>query len=160
MVNKPERIKIIPLKRQPFLLDAIQNPILLEFDSNKELNNEKELELLILAQLKNFFFQLGEGFTFVGNQYKVNYCNKIYFIDILLFNYKLNSFVVIELKLRELEKEDKAQIELYMQLVDKQVKERFHNKTIGVIISKEQNKFIANFVGSETIIPITYKIGS
>ncbi len=61
------------------------------------------------------------------------------------------------MKLRELKKEDKAQIEFYMQLIDKLIKETFHNKTLGIIISKQQEKLRANFVKSETIIPITYK---
>lgn len=63
----------------------------------------------------------------------------------------------MELKLRTLKKEDKAQIEFYMNLVDEQVKESYHNKTIGIIISKKQDKFIAEFVGSDEVIPLTYQ---
>ena len=116
------------------------------------------METTILAKLQNFFNQLGDGFTLVDNQYKLNYNNKNYYIDILLFNYKLNCFFVVELKLRELRKEDKAQIEFYMQIVNEQIKEPFHNKTIDIIISKKQDKLIANFVRSETVIPLTYEI--
>ena len=76
----------------------------------------------------------------------------------MLFNVKINCYVVVELKLKELRKEDKAQIEFYMQLIDEQIKEPFHNKTIGIIISKKQEKLIANFVRSESVMPITYKI--
>ena len=54
-------------------------------------------------------------------------------------------------------KEDKAQIEFYMKLVDEQVKEVHHNKTIGIIITKESNEFIVNFVHQEDIIPLNYK---
>ena len=81
-----------------------------------------------------------------------------YYIDILLFNYNLNSFIVVELKLRTLKKEDKAQIEFYMNLVNNNLKREFHNNTIGIIVSKEQDKFIVSFVSSNNIIPITYKI--
>lgn len=112
----------------------------------------------ILSQLKNFFGELGKGFTFVGNEYKIKYGNKNYYIDLLLFNYELNCFVVVELKLRELCKIDKAQIEFYMQLVDENLKRDFHNKTIGIIVSKKQDKFIVSFVSNELIIPITYKV--
>lgn len=71
---------------------------------------------------------------------------------------KLNCYVVGELKLRELKKEDKSQVKFYMKLIDEQIKEPFHNKTIGIIISKKQEKLIANFVRSESVMPITYKI--
>ena len=70
----------------------------------------------------------------------------------------MNAFVVVELKLRSLRKEDKAQIEFYMKLVDEQVKEAYHNKTIGIIISKESDEFIVNFVRQEDIIPLSYEI--
>ena len=92
----------------------MKNPILIELDKNKPIKNEKDLETTILAKLQNFFNQLGEGFSLIDNQYKINYNHKNYFINILLFNYKLNCFVVVELKLRELRKEDKAQIEFYI----------------------------------------------
>ena len=62
----------------------------------------------------------------------------------------------MELKLRELRKEDKAQMEFYMKLVDEQVKEFYHNKTIGIIITKESNEFIVNFVRQEDIIPLSF----
>ena len=64
----------------------------------------------------------------------------------------------VELKLRSLKKEDKAQIEFYMQLVDEQVKEVYHNKTIGIIITKESDEFIVNFVKSNDVIPLYYEL--
>lgn len=81
-----------------------------------------------------------------------------YYIDILLFNAKLNCYVVIKFKIRELKKEDKAQIEFYLKLVDEQVKESHHNKTIGIIITEKQDIFIAEFVSLEKVIPLTYQI--
>lgn len=111
-----------------------------------------------MQDLKSFFSQLGEGFALIGNQYKITYSNKNYYIDILLFNIEMNCCVVVELKVRELRKEDKGQIELYMSLVDNSLRKPLHNKTIGILITKEQDKFVASFVGSENIFPLTYKI--
>lgn len=158
LINKPKHIEIIKPKDNYSLLGKTKNPIIIEVGKGKKINNEKDLEITILSQLKSFFKELGEGFTFMDNQYKITYNNKNYFIDILLFNYKLNCFVVVELKVRELRKEDKAQIEFYMELIDKQIKEPIHNKTIGIIITKEQNKLIVNFIQKENIIPLTYKL--
>ena len=116
------------------------------------------LELNILANLDYFFKQLGNGFLYAGHQYKISNGNNNYYIDILLFNVKLNCYVVVELKLRSLRKEDKAQIEYYMNLVDEQIKEVHHNKTIGIIISKESDKLIVNFIRSNDIIPLYYEL--
>lgn len=91
--------------------------------------------------------------------YYINLCmDNNYFIDMLLYNYKYNCFVVEEIKCRKLKKEDKGQVEFYMNLVDKYVKEPSNNPTIGIIITKEQDKFVANFVRSEKLIPLTYEI--
>lgn len=71
----------------------MKNPIILEVSKNEEVKSEKDLQLLILSKLKSFFEQLGNGFTLVGNEYKIIYENKNYFIDILLFNYEYSSGV-------------------------------------------------------------------
>lgn len=120
----------------------------------KKIKNEKDLELTILSEIEFILTQFGKGFTFVGSEYKINN----YYIDILLFNIELNSYVVLELKTRKLKPEDKAQVEMYMKLVDENLKKSHHNKTIGVIISKKQDKFIASFVKTNDLIPLTYEV--
>ena len=154
LMNKPNKIDImIPTKYS--ITTNMKNPIIIPVQS--KITSEHDLELSILANLDFFFKQLGEGFTYVGHQYKISNSKNNYYIDILLFNIKLNCYVVVELKLRSLKKEDKAQIEYYMKLVDEQVKEVHHNKTIGIIISKESDKLIVNFIKREDIIPISYE---
>ena len=158
LINKPEKIELITNNQNQNILQNLKNPIILNISKNENINNEKELQLIILAQLQTFFLQLGNGFTLVGNEYKIINDGKHYYIDILLFNVKSLCYIVVELKFRELRQTDKGEIELYMNLVDKHIKESFHNKTIGIIISKEQDNFIATYVGEDNIIPLTYKI--
>ena len=134
----------------------MKDPIIIEVD--KEITSEQDLELSILANLDFFFKQLGEGFLYAGHQFKVSNGIKNYYIDILLFNLNLNCYVIVELKLRSLKKEDKAQIEYYMKLADENIKLPHHNKTIGIIITKESDKLIVNFIKSEETIPLTYKL--
>ena len=155
LIDKPDKIDIIVPEKYSITTD-MKNPIIIEV--NKEVNTEKDLELSILANLDFFFKQLGEGFLYAGHQYKINDGINNYYIDILLFNIKLNCYVIVELKLRSLKKEDKAQMEFYMELVDKQIKEVHHNKTIGIIITKESNEFIVNFISNEDIIHLNYKL--
>ena len=145
LVNKPSKIEIIVPQKSNSFLEQMKNPILIELDKEKNIQCEQDLETTILAQLQNFFSQLGEGFSFIDNQYKLNFNNK-------------NYYIVVELKLRELKKEDKSQIEFYMQIVNEQIKKNFHNKTLGIIISKKQDILLANFIKSEDVIPLTYEI--
>ena len=155
--HKPDKIDVIVSTKVPKIINNFKNPILLEL-KNKQIKSESDLEKLIYSQLSYVFLQLGSGFTWVGNQYKVSDGNKNYFIDMLLYNIKYNCYVVVEIKCRKLKKEDKGQVEFYMKLVDKYVKEPSNNPTIGIIITKEQDKFVANFVRSEKLIPLTYEI--
>lgn len=158
LLNKPEKIDLIlPKITTPTIVDEFKNPIVLNLNGNI-VENKKDLEKLIYSQLNYVFMQLGKGFTWVGNQYKVSDGNKTYFIDMLLYNYKYNCFVVVEIKCRALKKEDKAQVEFYMNLVDNHVKEPSNNSTIGIIVSKNQDKFIVNFVKGEKIIPLIYEL--
>ena len=155
LIDKSEKIDIItPTKRS--VTTDMKNPIIIPV--NYEVKNEHDLELNILTNLDFFFKQLGEGFAYISHQYKINDGRSNYYIDILLFNVKLNCYICVELKLRSLKKEDKAQIEYYMKLVDEQVKEAHHNKTIGIIISKESDKLIVNFIKKEDIIPLYYEL--
>ena len=155
LVDKPDKIDIIVPVKQSITTD-MKNPIIIPVKS--EVASEHDLELNILANLDFFFKQLGNGFLYAGHQYKISDGKNSYYVDILLFNYKMNAFVVVELKLRSLRKEDKAQMEFYMKLVDEQVKEAYHNKTIGIIITKESDEFIVNFVKSNDVIPLYYEL--
>lgn len=154
LLNKPTSVELnVPSKKLEFR-DNLKNPIILELNQNENVNNEHDLELLLIAKLKSFFTQLGDGFALVGNQYNI----KGYYLDLLLFNINYNCYVVVELKIRELKTQDKAQIEHYMNLVDNNLKKEFHNKTLGIIISKKQDKFVAEFVGNDIIYPLTYEL--
>ena len=154
LIDKPKHIELIVPKEKNLITTNMKNPIIIKVDKNKEIRSEKDLELTILSEIEFILTQLGSGYTFVGSQYKINN----YYIDILLFNIKMNCYVVVELKLRNLKIEDKAQVEMYMKLVDENLKESYHSKTLGIIISKEQDKFVANFVRSDNLIPLTYEI--
>ena len=153
---KPDKIDVVVSTKVPAIVNNFKNPILLEL-KDKEIKSESDLEKLIYSQLSYVFLQLGNGFMWVGNQYKVSDGNKNYFIDMLLYNYIYNCFVVVEIKCRKLKKEDKGQVEFYMNLVDNYVKEPSNNPTIGIIITKDQDKFVANFVRSEKVVPLTYE---
>lgn len=155
--HKPDKVDIITSAIVPAIIENFKNPILLNLNGNK-VENEKDLEKLIYSQLSYVFMQLGNDFTWVGNQYKISDGNKNYYIDMLLYNINYNCYVVVEIKCRSLKKEDKGQTEFYMRLVDKYKKRANNNPTIGIIITKEQDKFVANFVKSEKLMTLTYEL--
>jgi len=129
-------------------------------DYNIELINpdqpisEKELENSIIGNIVKFLHDMGGSFAFVGRQYKLGIDEKEYFIDLLFFNFKLNCYVVFELKAREFDPKDVGQVQMYMQLVNKQVKQDNHNLTIGIIICKEKNRMVVEYMLEQVSQPL------
>ena len=80
---------------------------------------------------------MGEGFCFIKDEYKIKLGDRYNYIDLLLFNYEYNCFVVIELKVVELKKEHIGQIQVYMNYIDNNIKKFNQDKTMGIIICKQ-----------------------
>ena len=149
------KIKLIN-KKDTDITDLIKNPIIIKNNTNYEKITEKILHNLILENIEDFMKELGHGFSYIGSEYKIKIGTNYNYIDLLLFNYILNSFVVVELKVTEIKKEYIGQIETYMNYIDKNVKKDFHNKTIGIIIIKKDNKYIMEYCSDKRIYRTTY----
>lgn len=113
---------------------------------------EYALKQVILNNLDEFLFQLGYGFTYAGNEYKIKVDDKYNYIDLLLFNYEYNCFVVIELKITELKKEHIGQIQVYMNYIDNKLRKINQGKTIGIIICKKIIDILLNIVRMKELL--------
>ncbi len=138
--------------------DYIKRPIIIKNSFGISDISEKVLQRLILEDISSFMNELGEGFSFIGNEYKIKIGDRYNYIDLLLYNIKYNCYVVVELKITELKKEHIGQIETYMNYIDKELKRIDHDKTIGIIIVKKDNNFIMEYCSDSRIIKTTYKI--
>ena len=145
-------------KEDTLVSDFIKDPIIVNNSLNYIEISEKVLKELILNDLDNFLKQLGNGFCYIENEYKIKIGNTYNYIDILLFNYQFNCFVVVELKVTELRKEHIGQIEIYMNYIDKNVKRIDMSDTIGLIISKYKNEYIIEYSSDSRIKVTTYLI--
>ena len=138
--------------------EIVPSTIVIPSDKLKKELTEKVLEELVIKNISVVMKQLGEGYSFIESQYKINVGNKKNYIDLLLFNIKFNNYVVIELKAREFRKEDIVQIKLYMNYIDKEVKNITQNKTMGIIITKEINEFVIRYIKENNIAISTFDI--
>ena len=116
------------------------------------------MQKLILEDISSFLNELGDGFTFIKNEYKIKLGNNYNYIDLLLFNYIYNCFVVVELKVTELKKEHIGQVQVYMNYIDKNLKTTNQNKTIGIILIRRDNKYIIEYSSDERIISREYVV--
>ena len=137
--------------------DLIPNPIIIKNKNNKEEISEYALKELIISDLGNFLLQLGYGFTYVGNEFRIKIGERYNYIDLLLFNIKYNAYVVVELKVTEFKVEYISQVQKYMNYIDKNIKEIANNNTIGIIICKKENKFVIEYCSDERIAVREYE---
>ena len=140
------------------LPDLVPDPLLIKSEFNIEQLTEYALKQSILNNLDNFLNQLGSGFLYAGNEYKIKIENSYNYIDLLLFNIEYNCYVVIELKVTELKKEHIGQIEVYMNYVDKVIKKPYHDKTIGIIICARNNRYVIEYCSDERIFKSEFKM--
>ena len=138
--------------------DMIKDPIILKSDNTINKIDEQAIHKYIISLLEDKFLELGTGFALIGHEYKIHLDNKTYKIDLLFFNYLINAFVVVEVKIRELKHYDISQLEFYVNYVDKNIKRNVHNKTIGILIVKKKNKFVIEYTTSDDILITTYAL--
>lgn len=146
------------LKEKNNLIDLIKEPILIKNNNNIDKYNERALQKIILENLPDFLKELGPGFTFVDNEYRIKIGNNYNYIDLLLFNIEFNAYIVVELKVCKLKKEHIGQIQVYMNYIDENVKKINQDKTIGIIICKENNRYIMKYCSDSRIISKEYKL--
>lgn len=140
------------------IIDNVKNPILIKNYSNCEDISEKILQKLIIENIESFMNELGNNFSFINSEYKIKIGERYYYIDLLLFNIEFNCYVVVELKVTELKKEYIGQIEVYMNYIDLNLKKMNHNKTIGIIICKKDNKYLIEYCSDKRIISREYML--
>ena len=141
-----------------YVSDLIPNPIKIKNKNNYEVISEKILQKLILEDILTFLKELGNGFTFIDNEYKIKLGDRYNYVDLLLYNIKYKCYVVVELKNTELKKKYTGQIMTYMNYIDKNIKTIEENKTVGIIICKRENKYVIEFCSDDRIIAREYEL--
>ena len=151
------KLKLIN-KEETKINDFVKNPIVIhnKYNFDKERISEKVLQNLILEDIPSFLEELGTGYSFIKNEYKIKIGNNYNYIDLLLFNIKYNCYVVIELKVTELKKEHIGQIQIYMNYIDKHIKTINQDKTIGIIITKRDNHYYIEYSSDKRILTREY----
>ena len=138
--------------------DLVKNPIQIRNTSDYNEISEKVLQKLILEDIPSFLKELGNGFCFIDNEYKIKIGDRYNYIDLLLYNIKYKCYVVVELKVTELNSNHTGQIQKYMNYIDKNIKSIDDNKTVGIIICKKENKYVIEYCSDDRIIAREYEL--
>ena len=138
--------------------DLVKNPIQIKNTSGNNEISEKVLQKLILEDISSFLKELGSGFSFIDNEYKIKMGDRYNYIDLLLYNIKYKCYVVVELKVTELNSNHTGQIQKYMNYIDKNIKSIDNNKTVGIIICKKENRYVIEYCSDDRIISREYEL--
>ena len=153
-----ERIGFKEQLDSPKVNTLVKNPIVIKTKNKNEKLTEYVLHQIILENMELFLSELGIGFMFAGSEVKIKIGDRYNYIDFLLFNYKYNCFVVVELKVTEMKAEYIGQIKKYMNYVDKNIKETFNDNTVGIIICKKENQYVMEYCSDDRIFATTYEV--
>ena len=117
-------------------------------------HSEYELEQAIIKNIRAFLMEFGPDFAFVGNQYRIEVDGKEYFIDLLLYNRRLQAMIAIELKIGEFLPEYKGKMEFYLNVLNDTVRRPHENPAIGIIICKSKSRMIVEYALKSSTMPI------
>lgn len=140
---------------------AVKDEYTFDFLELGEEHSERELERALIARIEHFLRAMGGLFAFLGSQFRLEVADKEYFIDLLLFHRRLKSLVAIELKVGEFQPEFVGKMQFYLTALDRRVREKGENPSIGIILCKEKKRTIVEYALQPAKKPIgvaTYRV--
>jgi predicted nuclease of restriction endonuclease-like (RecB) superfamily len=149
--NYPEKL---PPALSGLAMDTLKNPFVFDFVEQREEIIEREIEDELVANIAKTIMELGTGFSFYGNQYRIEVSGKNYYIDLLFYNVKLRCFVVIELKNTPFKPEYAGKLNFYLSAIDDTMKHESDNPSIGIILCKTRDKLTAEYALKDINKPI------
>ena len=127
--------------------DIIKDPYVLEFAGLKPDSSfyEKDLEQALITHLNDFMLELGSGFAFVARQKRFDMDGRNFYVDLVLYNYKLKCFVLIDLKRGDLTHQDIGQMQMYVNYYTRELMEPGDNPPIGIILSSSKSDTLVRY---------------
>jgi hypothetical protein len=125
--------------------------------------DERDVENAIVAEIKKFIMMAGDGFCFIGNQYRLLVDEESFFIDMLFFDRNLQCLVAFELKKDKFRPADLGQLSFYLSALDKYVRKPNEDKTIGILLCQEMNRTVVELAVQDYDKPMgvaTYRLGT
>lgn len=146
LADKKNNFKNTLVESQSDLANDLQkDPYIFNLPFLKEKYVEKKLEESMVERIRNVLLELGNGFSFIGNQYKITVGNEDYFIDMLFYHLKLHCYIVVELKTIPFKPEFIGQLNFYLTALDEQVKDKMDAPTIGLLLCKSKDKLTVEY---------------
>lgn len=133
--------------------NLFKDPYIFEFLDLPEGHSEKDLEKSLVLNLQKFILEIGKGFTYMGNQYRLQVGNKDYYTDLLFYHRDLQCLVLFELKIEEFEPEFLGKLNFYLEALDRDVKRTFENNSVGILLCKGKDTEVVEYAMARNTSP-------
>lgn len=144
----------LPKPQSDLAHQLLKDPYNFDFLTLHDDAHERDLENALIANIQKFLLELGVGFAFVGRQYHLEVGGQDFYLDLLFYHLKLRCFVVIDLKTGEFKPEFAGKMNFYLSAVDDLLKHEKDEPSIGLVLCKSKNKFIAEYALRDMQKPI------
>lgn len=127
--------------------DILRDPYIFEFLKipEEELPSEQDLENHLCNNVQQFLLELGKGFTYAGRQYRMTINNKHYRVDLVFYHRILRRFVLIDLKINEVQHDDIGQMNMYLGYFANEENTETDNPPIGIILTKNRDELLVEY---------------
>jgi len=122
-----------------------KDPYIFEFLNLPEIHSEKDLEKAIILNLQKFILEIGKGFAYMGNQYRIQVGNKDYYTDLLFYHRDLQCLVLFELKIEEFTPEALGKLNFYLEALDRDIKKPYEKASIGILLCKGKDSEVVEY---------------
>lgn len=146
--------RLLPAATGDLAQQILKDPYNFDFLTIRQNYDERELQEALTTNITKFLLELGNGFAYVGQQYRLQVGEQEFFADLLFYHLKLRCYVVIELKVERFKPEHLGQLGFYITAIDRDVKSNVDNPTIGLLICKTKDSLVAEYALGATSLPI------
>ena len=144
----------LPPGDSDLVAQTLKDPYNFDFLGLAENAHERDIENALLSHIKRFLLELGEGFAFVGQQYKITVGQSDFFLDLLFYHITLRCYVIVELKAVPFQPEFAGKLNFYLSAVDDSHRREGDNPTIGLLLCKDKEGFVAEYALRDINKPI------
>lgn len=145
---------LLPPNDSDLVNNTFKDPYIFDFITLHQNYKEKELEEALLDKIRDVLLELGKGFSFVGNQYKISVDGNDYYIDLLFYHLELRCYIVVELKVNKFKPEYTGQLGFYVTAIDETLRTKNDNPTIGLLLCKDKDRLSVDWSLKSTNVPI------
>lgn len=143
-----------PSYQSDFIQQTFKDPYIFDFLTLQENYQEKDLENALTEHITKFLLELGAGFAYVGKQYHIEVGDQDFYIDLLFYNIKLRSYIIVELKKGSFKPEYAGKLNFYLSVVDDTLRGEYDQPSIGLLLCQDKNKVVAEYALKDVHKPI------